>query len=106
VPIVAGSFNGSSADMPCCKTKGKCCCRSRRASHANSGSVIAAAACPDCENGALGSVSAAGHKAIQLQVLTPAISVAGNVPIATAFPASRVFACSLRQRPPPPNPLA
>jgi hypothetical protein len=103
-PMAARSFDGS-GDMPCCRSKGKCCCRSHRGSNANGGPIISAAACLDCGN-TLGGVSATGLKTVQLQILTPAIQVAGHVPGAIFVPQSHVSVYSLRQRPPPSRPIA
>lgn len=104
-PIAARSLNDA-ADMPCCKTKGKCCCRSHRRSNATGGATIAAAGCLDCGSGTLGGVSASSHIAIRLQVLAPATDVACKVPVGAVVPQPHFPAHSLRQRPPPPHPLA
>ena len=37
VPIAAQSLNDASGDMPCCRTKGKCCCRKTRNANSNRG---------------------------------------------------------------------
>ena len=106
VPIAAQSLNDASGDMPCCKTKGKCCCRKNRNANSSRGPSIAATGCSDCGTVDLGSVSAKGNVPVRLLVLTPVVDAAITVAVATVLPPSRTFAHSLRQRPPPPEPLA
>ena len=100
-PVAATAFADPSADMPCCKTKGKCCCRKRLHAKPNSGIVIGAAGCADCAGGTLGSVSAVDHAVIRLQVLTPVIRAARAVALSVLPKQSRISEHNLRQRPPP-----
>jgi hypothetical protein len=105
-PIAAQSFNGACADMPCCKSKGKCCCRKRLRANPNRGPVIGSAGCVECGGGTIGSVSAMGHAAIRLQLSTPTIRATGGAAVSTVLTPSRISEHSLRQRPPPQSPLA
>ena len=105
-PLAASAFPDSSSDMPCCKTKGRCCCRKRPRANPTSGPVVNASSCVDCRGGTLGSVNAMGYAVIRLQVLTPVIRAAGGVDVNTILTRARISDHSLRQRPPPQDLLA
>jgi len=104
-PLAASSFDNR-ADMSCCKTKAKCCCRRHSHTNPSNDPAIGAAGCVDCGNATLGSVSPIGPAVIRLTVLTPAIHPAGAVAVATTLPHSRISTHKLQQRPPPHSVLA
>src|ERR1035437_2160092 len=104
VPLAAQSLSGPSSS--CCRNRAKCCCRKANAK-LPSGSIISARSCgSDCGHLTLGGNRTTGFIPPASRPVAPPIVLLATVRAGQPAHASYLPDHALRQRPPPPAPLA